>query len=961
MNYTSKILNWFRRRSVPGNPSSDIPISQAEFDSAWYLRINHDVRAAGIDPWKHFIEYGYREGRLPAPIRAFALDHILWRGFHREAEAELRLILRGDNRMEVAAAGWVLARYAATQNQWHKARSAIKKFYLEPAGAIAVRHPGPWLLAILAEVYSGNIDAARQVLKKAKTLFPGHKDLVLAELEVIVASVSNEQGISVQLSNLYEGSKLVPLALRPGTSSRFDRLFESKPPVAVSDGPLVSVIIPAYEAEETIGTCLRGLTRQSWRKLEIIVVDDFSKDQTAQLVAAAAENDPRIRLIRQDRNGGAYIARNTGLAAARGSFVTVHDADDWSHPQKIERQVVPLIENPALQATFSHMVRVRNDLRMALWRIETGWIYRNTSSLMIRAELRESLGYWDRVRAGADTEYYHRLRAAFGEDSIQEVQVGVPLSFARTSQRSLTMQPGTHLASQFAGPRRQYMESANNWIRQQVLDLDNPDDCGACARVLKLPKEQAQRYFLAPVQLGPADPFTPPDNYSRIAESPFFDPAWYLRRHTDILTEDVDPVRHYLDFGSKEDRDAGPLFPTDAWRALHLAAAEENPLLELQRLGLDMASLPRFPGALRKLKSPKVLVFAHAADRQIFGAERSLLTSLERLAAGKDGVAYAPVVVLPSGVNSEYIDEIRARAHTVEFLPQVWRHRFRKAPTETVEAIREMIRRYRPAAVHVNTLVLDSPLIASRLERCESVLHVRELPDQDPDLCRILGDSAVGLRRRILRQSDRFIANSQNVADWIDCPERCVVWDNQVDNQLFELPFSPQGRLRVALISSNIAKKGIADFVHVAKQVERISTQYQIPSEQGFRFILIGPYTSDLDALGELPSNVEMAGYAPDPVSAMRQCDIVLVLSHFAESFGRTALEALAAGRPVICYDRGTPPQFVISNDAGIVVPTDQTEEVSKALISLQSDRKRLSDMSRRARAAAKRYSEYFA
>ena len=950
--------------------------SRSAFDPTWYLKVNSDVMAAGLDPWEHYTRYGAREGRAAAPLRAFELDHILWRGFAREAEAELRQIIRTDNVLQRAAAGWILARYAAAHGKWKLAHSAIRNYISAPAYARCCKHPGPWLLAVQAAARAEQPRVAFQLHKAATQALEGKglfgawrsqgahsmpmtpaqiNDLVFAKMEASIAQGTTDKRLSRQLTRLYADTGCVGLALGPVTDHRFDRLEASVAPMPVPDGPLVSVVVPAYNASATIGTCLRGLSAQSWRNLEVIVVDDCSTDATAEIVKAASERDPRIRLIRQDRNGGAYLARNSGLDAARGEFFTVHDADDWSHPQKIERQAGALINQPNCMASISHWVRTDPDLRMSRWRMEEGWIYRNISSLMIRrAEMGAALGYWDRVRANADTEYYHRLRRAFGESAITEVLPGIPLSFGRSHTGALTLSANCHLATQFIGPRRSYMDAAEDWHGRRVATLPVDASPSQKATALYLSNKSSARPFFAPPEIGPADPNPKTCRYSNAAASGFIDPLWYLRRHADILAADVDPVAHYLEYGAEEDRDPGPVFATAAWRQALRLDENTNPLLEVIAHSPNAHRPPALTGALADMDAPIALVFAHSAEREVFGAERSLLLTLERLGSGYDGSVMAPVVVLPKAVNQAYVDAVCARAKSVEILPQVWRHRFRTPPSKTISDIREMIRRHHVAEVHVNTITLDAPLQAAKLEGCPSVIHVRELPPQDSALCSILGDTANGLHRYVMRAADKFTANSQAVADWLDCPERVSLWPNRVDPALAALPFDPKPRLRVGLISSNIIKKGIGDFCRVAEYVGQAEQAARLSQDQCCQFILIGPDTADLEALLPFPENVVHSGYANDPAAALVQCDLVLVLSHFAESFGRTALEALTAGRPVICYDRGTPPQFVKHFNCGVVVAPDDVFSVAKEIFKLAGAREKLAEMSVQARERAR-------
>lgn len=91
--------------------------------------------------------------------------------------------------------------------------------------------------------------------------------------------------------------------------------------------PLISVIIPAYNAEKRLNTCLESVCRQSWDKLEIIVIDDGSTDGTLGIAREWEKKDPRIRVAHQE-NSGVSAARNWGLDNCRGEWVRFVDADD---------------------------------------------------------------------------------------------------------------------------------------------------------------------------------------------------------------------------------------------------------------------------------------------------------------------------------------------------------------------------------------------------------------------------------------------------------------------------------------------------------------------------------------------------------------------------------------------------------------------------------------------------------
>jgi glycosyltransferase involved in cell wall biosynthesis len=92
--------------------------------------------------------------------------------------------------------------------------------------------------------------------------------------------------------------------------------------------PAVSVIIPVYNKAASLTACLQSVQNQSLRDLEIIVVDDCSRDQSCKVLAQAAQVDPRIRAVVNKQNLGAARARNLGLVEATGRFVQFTDADD---------------------------------------------------------------------------------------------------------------------------------------------------------------------------------------------------------------------------------------------------------------------------------------------------------------------------------------------------------------------------------------------------------------------------------------------------------------------------------------------------------------------------------------------------------------------------------------------------------------------------------------------------------
>ena len=94
---------------------------------------------------------------------------------------------------------------------------------------------------------------------------------------------------------------------------------------------LISIVVPVYNAEKTLERCVRSLLRQTYENLEVILVNDGSKDGSLALCRGYEQQDNRVRVIDKP-NGGVSSARNAGLDAARGEFVMFCDSDDWVEP-----------------------------------------------------------------------------------------------------------------------------------------------------------------------------------------------------------------------------------------------------------------------------------------------------------------------------------------------------------------------------------------------------------------------------------------------------------------------------------------------------------------------------------------------------------------------------------------------------------------------------------------------------
>lgn len=115
----------------------------------------------------------------------------------------------------------------------------------------------------------------------------------------------------------------------------------------------ISVVMPAYNAEKTIGQSVESVLAQTHSKLELIVVNDCSRDQTASIVRQYIDRDPRVRLINNAVNSGVAVSRNIGVQEAQYDFIAFLDSDDSWAVDKLQRQLATLHEHPDCAICFT--------------------------------------------------------------------------------------------------------------------------------------------------------------------------------------------------------------------------------------------------------------------------------------------------------------------------------------------------------------------------------------------------------------------------------------------------------------------------------------------------------------------------------------------------------------------------------------------------------------------------------
>lgn len=399
--------------------------------------------------------------------RARRWETFLWGGLSEIALNELELLEHDPQapKFERARAAQVSAIWHLTHRNPQAALAhASSASELVPAAA-AMRLQAQLQGDALIEL--GRLAEARALLRDYLKVHPLDPHVLLSQANTLGSSAADEEARLDTVNALLRAEGLLPLRKSSSTqalSMSNLELAEESNAARPSDGPLVTVIVPVFNAEKSLAVALQGILLQTWQPLEILVVDDASTDGTLSIVHHFAKKDPRVVGLKQPSNRGSYAARNLALARAKGSFITVHDADDWSHPQKIERQVAHLLQFPEQQANLSSWVRVSPDFRfVGPARVTGEKLITNSSSLMVRAEVLRQVGGWDEVRVGADSELIERLESDF-QQRIPVIAASAPLAFAEHSPESLTGRGPTHILTRLYGVRRSYMEAARHCL-----------------------------------------------------------------------------------------------------------------------------------------------------------------------------------------------------------------------------------------------------------------------------------------------------------------------------------------------------------------------------------------------------------------------------------------------------------------------------------------------------------------
>ena len=321
-------------------------------------------------------------------------------------------------------------------------------------------------------------DAAAKLVQIPDVLAADHLSLEVPLFKYSVAKANQSASIAIkELDTLFLSMGCEPLRVRLSNSDKvFDALVGSEKPtleedvefLPLVDGPLVSVVMTAFDAEDYIATAVRSILDQNYANIELIVVDDKSTDKTLEVLEALSLTDSRLNVISKTTNDGTYVSKNIGILNARGTYIALQDSDDWSHPDRIGKSVAVLEQRKDIIGLTTDWVRMTTEGDFV---IKSGAQISHLcciSFVFRREEVISQVGLFDSVRIEADMEYIKRIGIVFGTDRVARLRW--PLLLGRAHDASLTANSEYGITrTGFTTPRLDYQKAYKIW-HQQIAD-----------------------------------------------------------------------------------------------------------------------------------------------------------------------------------------------------------------------------------------------------------------------------------------------------------------------------------------------------------------------------------------------------------------------------------------------------------------------------------------------------------
>lgn len=237
----------------------------------------------------------------------------------------------------------------------------------------------------------------------------------------------------------------------------------------MENAPLISVVIPAYNVAAYVKKCIHSILNQSVTNIEVLIYDDGSDDETFDVIKRM--EDGRIKAFHDEENRGVVFARNFLLSHARGQFIALQDADDWSHPDRFETQLKFLTTYSQFAACGTQFIKVVNNRNVfvssfscdpAMIKEAMPELYHFLpGSVMMRKSILEKVGRYDPFFANDGNEdiyFTAKILLAGGFSNVD-----APLYYYNLNLESLTKFGDLN-------PRRAYISHITSALLKELIE-----------------------------------------------------------------------------------------------------------------------------------------------------------------------------------------------------------------------------------------------------------------------------------------------------------------------------------------------------------------------------------------------------------------------------------------------------------------------------------------------------------
>lgn len=240
--------------------------------------------------------------------------------------------------------------------------------------------------------------------------------------------------------------------------------------------PIVSVVMPVFNAEPYVHKAIKSISNQTLKNFEFIIVNDASEDKTAEVIHSYAKKDKRIRLINNYRNLKIAHSLNIGISAARTDLIARIDADDISHPERLEIQYDFLMRHPKV-AIVGANISITDDNGREIWKREYPTQSKDLKKIMLRYSpfahpavmfrkkvFKEFCGYDPKMIPCEDLDLWFKIGAKYDLGSIPKTLLKYSLSAKSGSHYDLR-------TTEFLGFRIKINAIKNLGFRPSAYDL----------------------------------------------------------------------------------------------------------------------------------------------------------------------------------------------------------------------------------------------------------------------------------------------------------------------------------------------------------------------------------------------------------------------------------------------------------------------------------------------------------